>query len=156
MMTKLNSPKKDNNNNLESSKDIKSIKEINADINNFDIINRPSISDVRKIDPKFNNNNNSENMENKPINKVVTFGNNKNSLASNYSNNIKDIRDPTIDEMNYFFKVNENNINDKGIKKKKNLGNKKNVKKNTIKKEVYKEKAMKINVKKFDGVQDDV
>ena len=94
MMTKLNSPKKDNNNNLESSKDSKSIKEINADINNFDIINRPSISAVRKIDPKFaNNNNNSENMENKPINKVVTFGNNKNSLASNYSNNIKDIRD---------------------------------------------------------------
>ena len=93
MMTKLNSPKKDNNNNLESSKDSKSIKEINADINNFDIINRPSISAVRKIDPKFANNNNSENMENKPINKVVTFGNNKNSLASNYSNNIKDIRD---------------------------------------------------------------
>ena len=93
MMTKLNSPKKDNNNNLESSKDSKSIKEINADINNFDIINRPSISAVRKIDPKFGNNNNSENMENKPINKVVTFGNNKNSLASNYSNNIKDIRD---------------------------------------------------------------
>ena len=93
MMTKLNSPKKDNNNNLESSKDSKSIKEINADINNFDIINRPSISAVRKIDPKFANNNNSENMENKPINKVVTFGNNKNSLASNYSNNLKDIRD---------------------------------------------------------------
>ena len=66
--------------------------------------------------------------------------------------NIKDIRDPTVEEMNYFFKINESNINDKGIKKKKNLENKSNAKKNTIKKEVYKEKAMKINVKKFDGV----
>ena len=62
--------------------------------------------------------------------------------------NIKNIRDPTVEEMNYFFKINESNINDKGIKKKKNMENKSNVKKNTIKKEVYKEKAMKINVKK--------
>ena len=101
MMSKLNSPKKDINNNhdLESSKGSKSIKEINADINNFDIINRPSISAVKKLDQKFNPinkdimNNNMVNPENQQINKVVTFGNNKNSYASNYSNNKKDIRD---------------------------------------------------------------
>ena len=101
MMSKLNSPKKDinNNNDLESSKGSKSIKEINADINNFDIINRPSISAVKKLDQKFNPinkdimNNNIVNPENQQINKVVTFGNNKNSYASNYSNNKKDIRD---------------------------------------------------------------
>ena len=69
--------------------------------------------------------------------------------------NIKDIREPTIEEMNYLFKVNENNINNKEIKKKKNLGNKNNIKYNKIKKEVYKEKAMKINVKKFDGDKGD-
>ena len=69
--------------------------------------------------------------------------------------NIKDIREPTIEEMNYLFKVNENNINKKEIKKKKNLGNKNNIKYNKIKKEVYKEKAMKINVKKFDGDKGD-
>ena len=70
--------------------------------------------------------------------------------------NTKDIREPTIEEMNYFYKVNESDINNKPIKKKKNLGNKNNnVNKNTkIKKEVYKEKAMKINVKKFEGNQD--
>ena len=48
--------------------------------------------------------------------------------------NIKDIREPTIEEMNYLFKVNENNINNKEIKKKKNLGNKNNIKYNKIKK----------------------
>ena len=68
--------------------------------------------------------------------------------------NIKDIREPTVEEMNYLFKMNESNINNKEIKKKKNVGNKNNVKYNKIKKEVYKEKAMKINVKKFEGVQD--
>ena len=88
MMSKLNSPQKENNN-LESSK---GSKEINADINNFDIMNRPSITAVRKLDKKFNPNN-SANAENQPINKVVTFGQNKNSLASNYSNNKRDIRD---------------------------------------------------------------
>ena len=88
MMSKLNSPQKENNN-LESSK---GSKEINADINNFDIMNRPSITAVRKLDKKFNPNN-SANAENQPINKVVTFGQNKSSLASNYSNNKKDIRD---------------------------------------------------------------
>ena len=88
MMSKLNSPQKENNN-LESSK---GSKEINADINNFDIMNRPSITAVRKMDKKFNPNN-SANAENQPINKVVTFGQNKSSLASNYSNNKKDIRD---------------------------------------------------------------
>ena len=88
MMSKLNSPQKENNN-LESSK---GSKEINVDINNFDIMNRPSITAVRKLDKKFNPNN-SANAENQPINKVVTFGQNKSSLASNYSNNKKDIRD---------------------------------------------------------------
>ena len=68
--------------------------------------------------------------------------------------NIKDIREPTVEEMNYLFKINESNINNKEIKKKKNVGNKTNVKYNKIKKEVYKEKAMKINVKKFEGVKD--
>ena len=70
--------------------------------------------------------------------------------------NIKDIRDPTVEEMNYLFKVNESNINEKGIKKKKNVGNKNNVKTPKIKKEVYKEKAMKINVKKFEGDKDNI
>ena len=88
MMSKLNSPQKENNN-LESSK---GSKEINEDINNFDIMNRPSITAVRKLDKKFNPNN-SANAENQPINKVVTFGQNKSSLASNYSNNKRDIRD---------------------------------------------------------------
>ena len=69
--------------------------------------------------------------------------------------NTKDIREPTIEEMNYFFKVTESNINNKIIKKKKNFGNKNNINNNIkIKKDVYKEKAMKINVKKFEGNQD--
>ena len=68
--------------------------------------------------------------------------------------NTKVLREPTNEEMNYFFKVNENNINEKGIKKKKHLGNKNEGKKIKIKKEVYKEKAMKINVKKFEGIED--
>ena len=68
--------------------------------------------------------------------------------------NIKDVRDPTIEEMNYLFKINESNIDKKIVKKKKNLGNKDVNKNNKIKKEVYKEKAMKINVKKFEGNQD--
>ena len=68
--------------------------------------------------------------------------------------NTKDIREPTIEEMNYFFKVNDNNIKDKGIKKKKNVGNKNKTITSNFKKEVYKEKAMKINVKKFEGVKD--
>ena len=88
MMSKINSPQKENNN-LESSK---GSKEINVDINNFDIMNRPSITAVRKLDKKFNPNN-SANAENQPINKVVTFGQNQSSLASNYSNNKRDIRD---------------------------------------------------------------
>ena len=70
--------------------------------------------------------------------------------------NIKDVRDPTIEEMNYLFKVNESNIDKKIVKKKKNVGNKDVNKNNKIKKEVYKEKAMKINVKKFGGNQDNV
>ena len=70
--------------------------------------------------------------------------------------NIKDVRDPTIEEMNYLFKINESNIDKKIVKKKKNLGNKDVNKNNKIKKEVYKEKAMKINVKKFGGNQDNV
>ena len=68
--------------------------------------------------------------------------------------NIKDVRDPTIEEMNYLFKINESNIDKKIVKKKKNVGNKDVNKNNKIKKEVYKEKAMKINVKKFEGNQD--
>ena len=55
-------------------------------------MNRPSITAVRKLDKKFNPNN-SANAENQPINKVVTFGQNQSSLASNYSNNKRDIRD---------------------------------------------------------------
>ena len=70
--------------------------------------------------------------------------------------NIKDVRDPTIEEMNYLFKINESNIDKKIVKKKKNVGNKDVNKNNKIKKEVYKEKAMKINVKKFGGNQDNV
>ena len=70
--------------------------------------------------------------------------------------NIKDVREPTIEEMNYLFKINESNIDKKIVKKKKNLGNKDVNKNNKIKKEVYKEKAMKINVKKFGGNQDNV
>ena len=70
--------------------------------------------------------------------------------------NIKDVRDPTIEEMNYLFKINESNIDKKIVKKKKNLGNKDVNTNNKIKKEVYKEKAMKINVKKFGGNQDNV
>ena len=70
--------------------------------------------------------------------------------------NIKDVRDPTIEEMNYLFKINESNIDKKIVKKKKNLGNKDVNKNNKIKKEVYKEKAMKINVKKFGGNQENV
>ena len=84
----------------------------------------------------------------------LLLNSNGNILLIRY--NTKNIREPTIEEMNYFFKVNESDINNKPIKKKKNLGNKNNnVNKNTkIKKEVYKEKAMKINVKKFEGNQD--
>ena len=70
--------------------------------------------------------------------------------------NIKDVREPTIEEMNYLFKINESNIDKKIVKKKKNLGNKDVNKNNKIKKEVYKEKAMKINVKKFGGNQENV
>ena len=70
--------------------------------------------------------------------------------------NIKDVREPTIEEMNYLFKINESNIDKKIVKKKKNVGNKDVNKNNKIKKEVYKEKAMKINVKKFGGNQDNV
>ena len=70
--------------------------------------------------------------------------------------NIKDVRDPTIEEMKYLFKINESNIDKKIVKKKKNLGNKDVNKNNKIKKEVYKEKAMKINVKKFGGNQENV
>ena len=70
--------------------------------------------------------------------------------------NIKDVRDPTIEEMNYLFKINESNIDKKIVKKKKNVGNKDVNKNNKIKKEVYKEKAMKINVKKFGGNQENV
>ena len=92
LRSKLSSPKSERNN-LQSSK---GSKEINAEINNFESLNRPSLTAVKKIDRKFNPNNlemSNNNMENQPINKVVTFGNNKNSLASNLTNNNNDIRD---------------------------------------------------------------
>ena len=83
----------------------------------------------------------------------LLLNSNGNILLIRY--NIKDIRETNIEEMNYFFKVNESNINNKTFKKKKNFGNKNNVNKNIkIKKDVYKEKAMKINVKKFEGNQE--
>ena len=83
----------------------------------------------------------------------LLLNSNGNILLIRY--NIKDIREPTIEEMNYFFKVNESNINNKTFKKKKNFGNKNNVNKNIkIKKNICKEKAMKIKLKKFEDNQE--
>ena len=103
--SKMSSPKSQKNN-LEDSKGSQKIK---AEIHNLDSLNRPSITGVKKIDKKFNPNNemindsNNMNMENLPINKVVTFGN-KNSLTSNLTNNNNDIRDNDS--------YPENNLND--------------------------------------------
>ena len=91
MKSKMSSPKLQKYN-LDDSKQSKEIK---PEINNFESMNRPSISAVRKMEKKFNptiNGSNNLDSENKPINKVVTFGN-KNSLASNLTNNNNDIRD---------------------------------------------------------------
>jgi len=60
--------------------------------------------------------------------------------------NSKDSREPTIEEMNYFYKSNQ--VQKGQIKPKKKVGVSNKVK-SSFKKEVYKEKAMKINVKKF-------
>ena len=60
--------------------------------------------------------------------------------------NGKELREPTIEEMNYFFKSNKNETQPLKVKKKLKPTNKV---KSSFKKEVYKEKAMKINVKKF-------
>ena len=92
MISKL-SPKKENN----ELQDSKGNKKIDAEINNLESINRPSITAVKKLDRKFqpnleiNNESNNLNFESQPTNKVMTFGN-KSSLASNLTNN-KDIRD---------------------------------------------------------------
>ena len=61
--------------------------------------------------------------------------------------NGKELREPTIEEINYFFKPNNEPIK---IKKKVIHSNKP---KTSFKKEVYKEKSMKINVKKFNEIQ---
>ena len=87
------SPKKEKN----ELQDSKGNKKIDAEINNLESINRPSITAVKKLDRKFqpnleiNNESNNLNFESQPTNKVMTFGN-KSSLASNLTNN-KDIRD---------------------------------------------------------------
>ena len=107
MMSKLSSPKLPKS--LEESKDSK-------DLNNPPP-NRPSISAVKKLNRKFNpnnelinsNNNNDMNVngENSLENKVLTFGRpNKNSVESNLTNknNNKDIRDNDS--------YPENNLND--------------------------------------------
>ena len=92
MISKL-SPKKEKN----ELQDSKGNKKIDAEINNLESINRPSITAVKKLDRKFqpnleiNNESNNLNFESQPTNKVMTFGN-KSSLASNLTNN-KDIRD---------------------------------------------------------------
>ena len=67
--------------------------------------------------------------------------------------NCKDLREPTIEEMDYFYKSNQTKTGKGTINNKKNLGLASNKNKTTFKKEVYKEKAMKINVKKFDDNQ---
>ena len=100
MMSKMSSPKTQNHN-LEESKENKEIK---GEINNFESLNRPSISAVKKLDKKFNPyEGNNMNMENEPVNKVVTFGN-KNSVTSNLTNKNNDIRDNDS--------YPENNLND--------------------------------------------
>ena len=104
MMSKMNSPKTQKSN-LENSK---GSKEIQNEINNFESMNRPSISAVKKLDRKFNPNesnnmNLNTNLESQPINKVVTFGN-KNSVQSNLTNNKNDVRDNDS--------YPENNLND--------------------------------------------
>ena len=99
MMSKMSSPKtKDNN--LNGSQ---GLNEIKGEINNFDSLNRPPISSVKKLDQKLNSNESGNMNSERPINKVVTFGN-KPSLQSNLSNNNNDIRD------NDSFP--ENNLND--------------------------------------------
>ena len=60
--------------------------------------------------------------------------------------NCKDLREPTMEEMNYFYKSNQ--IQKGQIKSKKKTCVTTKVK-SSFKREVYKEKAMKINVKKF-------
>ena len=67
--------------------------------------------------------------------------------------NCNDLREPTIEEMNYFYKPkkSEGNV---AVKPKKKLGPSTNKVKTNFKKEVYKEKAMKINVKKFEENKD--
>ena len=67
--------------------------------------------------------------------------------------NYSDLREPTIEEMNYLFKPNK--IESGATPKpKKKLGTTTTKVKSNFKKEIYKEKAMKINVKKFEGVQE--
>ena len=64
--------------------------------------------------------------------------------------NYKDLREPTIEEIDYFYKPNQTGTEKNKVKKNLKPSNKV---KTSFKKEVYKEKAMKINVKKFDGNQ---
>ena len=86
--SKMSSPKSQKNNLQESIEN----QDIKPEINNFESLERPSLTFIKKLDRKFNpDNENINNIENQPINKVVTFGN-KNSLASNQTNK-NDIRD---------------------------------------------------------------
>ena len=64
--------------------------------------------------------------------------------------NSKYMREPTIEEINYFYKSNKSETG--AVKVKKKLGPSNKVK-SSFKKDVYKEKAMKINVKKFTDSQ---
>ena len=64
--------------------------------------------------------------------------------------NCRDLREPTIEEMEYFYKSNQPET---GKMKSKKCLPSSNKAQTTFKKEVYKEKAMKINVKKFDDNQ---
>ena len=67
--------------------------------------------------------------------------------------NCSDSREPTTEEKNYFFKSNKSDIGG-ATKPKKKLGPTNPKVKSNFKREVYKEKAMKINVKKFEGIQE--
>ena len=67
--------------------------------------------------------------------------------------NCSDSREPTDEEKNYFFKSNKSDIGG-ATKPKKKLGPTNPKVKSNFKREVYKEKAMKINVKKFEGIQE--
>ena len=66
--------------------------------------------------------------------------------------NFNNLREPTVDEINYFYKAKSGDAGAVKAKKKVISSNTKN--KTYFKKEVYKEKAMKINVKKFEDLSE--